>query len=83
MLNIHPTTLTRNIHAATGMNPMEYITAWRMQLVLSMIRTSGRSFKEIAEEAGFANANYLAKVFRKKFGISPSEFRNGSENTDE
>lgn len=83
ILNIHPTTLTRNIHAATGMNPMEYITAWRMQLVLSMIRTSGRSFKEIAEEAGFANANYLAKVFRKKFGISPSEFRNGTENTDE
>jgi AraC-like DNA-binding protein len=65
------------------MNPMEYITAWRMQLVLSMIRTSGRSFKEIAEEAGFANANYLAKVFRKKFGISPSVFRNGTENTDE
>ena len=25
------------------------------------------------------NANYLAKVFRKKFGCSPSEFRNGAE----
>ena len=46
MLNIHPTTLTRNIHAATGMNPMEYITAWRMQLVLSMIRTSGGAVTE-------------------------------------
>lgn len=79
MLNVHPTTLTRNIRIATGMNPVEYITALRMQLILSMIRTSGRSFKEIAAESGFANANYLAKVFRKKFGCSPSEFRNGSE----
>ena len=75
MLKIHPTTLTRNVHAATGMTPIEYITALRMQHVLAKIRTSGKSFKEIAEESGFANANYLAKVFRKKFGCSPSEFR--------
>lgn len=79
LLNVHPTTLTRNVRAATGMNPVEYITALRMQLVLAMIRTTGRSFKEIAEAGGFANANYLAKVFRKKFGCSPSEFRNGAE----
>ena len=78
MLNVHPTTLNRNISAATGMTPVEYITALRMQLVLSLIRTSGKSFKEIALETGFANANYLAKVFRKKVGCSPSEFRNGT-----
>ncbi|MBQ9786773.1 MAG: AraC family transcriptional regulator [Lentisphaeria bacterium] len=79
ILGVHPTTLTRNIHAATGMNPGEYITALRMQMVLAMIRTSHASFKEIAEETGFANANYLAKVFRKKFGCSPSEFRESGE----
>lgn len=78
-LGIHPTTLARNIHAVSGMTPKEYITALRLQRVLTLIRTSTSSFKEIAQETGFDNANYLAKVFRKKFGCSPTDFRNGTE----
>ena len=78
-LGVHPTTLTRNIHAVSGMTPKEYITALRLQRVLTLIRTSSCSFKEIAQKTGFANANYLAKVFRRKFGCSPTEFRNGTE----
>lgn len=76
MLKIHPTTLNRNIQSATGMTPVEYITALKMQHVLEMIKASDKTFKEIAEEFGFSNANYLAKVFRKNFGCSPSQFRN-------
>ena len=78
-LKIHPTTLNRNIYAATGMTPIEYLTAIRLQQALTLIRITDRSFKEIAEECGFSNANYFAKVFRKKFGCSPSGFRQGTE----
>ena len=74
-LGIHPTTLTRNIRAASGITPLEYITALRLQKVLTLIQSSSFSFKEIAQMSGFSNANYLAKVFRKKFGCSPREFR--------
>jgi AraC-like DNA-binding protein len=81
-LKIHPTTLTRNIQNTLGMTPIEYITTLRMQHVLSMIRTSRYNFKEIALASGFANANYLAKVFRKKFGCSPTEFRKNGEFID-
>ena len=82
VLQIHPTTLNRNIHAATGMTPIEYLTAIRLQRALTLIRKSTGSFKEIAEECGFSNANYFAKVFRKKFGCSPSGFRHGVEPED-
>ena len=78
-LGIHPTTLTRNISSAAGMNPVEYITAFRLQQALTLIQSTTWSFKEIAQETGFANANYFAKVFRKKFGCSPTEFRRGGE----
>ena len=78
-LGIHPTTLTRNIRASMGITPLEYIIAYRLQQAMSLIRTTGSSFKEIAQDTGFANANYFAKVFRRKFGCSPSEFRNGTE----
>ena len=76
-LGIHPTTLTRNIRATSGITPLEYITALRLQKVLALIQTSPCSLKEIAAQTGFANANYLAKVFRKHFGCSPREFRKG------
>ena len=82
VLQIHPTTLNRNIYAATGMTPIEYLTAIRLQRALTLIRKSTGSFKEIAEECGFSNANYFAKVFRKKFGCSPSGFRHGVEPED-
>ena len=78
-LGIHPTTLTRNIRAVSGMTPQEYLTAVRLQRVLALIRTTSHSLKEIAGKTGFVNANYLAKVFRKKFGCTPTEFRNGME----
>lgn len=82
ILGIHPTTLNRNVHKATGMTTVEYITAIRLQQALTLIRTTTHSFKEIATECGFANANYFAKVFRKKFGCSPSGFRLGAEPAD-
>ena len=78
-LGIHPTTLTRNIRSAMGMTPLDYIIAYRLQQAMSLIRTTSASFKEIARDTGFANANYFAKVFRRKFGCSPSEFRHGAE----
>ena len=28
----------------------------------------------VAEAAGFANANYFSKVFRRETGLSPSEY---------
>ena len=76
-LGVHLTTLTRNIRGASGITPLEYITALRLQRVLALIQSGGISIKEIASKTGFANANYLAKVFRKHFGCSPREFRKG------
>ena len=74
-LGIHHTTIGRHIRELTGMSPLEYITALRLQEAISLIRQSDYSIKEIAAETGFANANYFAKVFRKKFGCSPTAFR--------
>ena len=34
---------------------------------------------EIAEQCGYANANYFAKVFRDATGMSPLEYRKERE----
>ena len=61
--------------AASGMSPQEYLIECRMQKALELLSNSSASIKEIAESAGFANANYFTKVFHRMFGRSPSELR--------
>ena len=36
---------------------------------------SHSDIKQIAQESGFAEQAYFARVFRRRFGISPSQFR--------
>ena len=37
---------------------------------------------KIARAVGFNDALYLSKVFRRKFGITPSEYRNQVKNNE-
>ncbi|OGV55813.1 MAG: hypothetical protein A2X49_11490 [Lentisphaerae bacterium GWF2_52_8] len=58
-----------------GLPPKRYIDSLRLQKMLSLLRGTELTLEEIALATGLANANYLAKFFRKKMGCSPTEFR--------
>ncbi|WP_424767221.1 helix-turn-helix domain-containing protein [Paenibacillus sp. sgz302251] len=47
----------------------------RLSIVCRELESTERSIEAIAKQAGFAGGNYLHAVFRKKFGITPSEYR--------
>ena len=51
-----------------------------------MIRSTSMQISEIASNVGFYDYNYFSKVFHRKFGCSPREYRkkleSGSEATD-
>jgi two-component system response regulator YesN len=40
-----------------------------------ILDTNEKSYK-IGEMVGYMDANYFSYVFKKKFGISPSKYRN-------
>lgn len=75
-LNVHRSTLVRNIFAACGQTPQEYLVQYRMQRALSLLQNPKLSIKEIAQQTGFASANYFGKVFARTFGKTPSDMRN-------
>ncbi len=76
LLGVHRSTLARLVVKECGISPQEYLTGYRIQIALEMMRQEwGASIKEVAEATGFANQNYFAKVFAKRLGKSPSEFR--------
>ncbi len=67
--------LTRQFHSQKGITPMKYLTQLRLEQGISFLLNTTLNIDVIAQECGFANGNYFAKVFRKSMGVSPSEYR--------
>ena len=61
--------------ARTGSGPKEYVTSLRLEKSMELLRHTGLSVAEVAESVGFADQLYFSRVFRKKIGVSPSEYR--------
>ena len=74
-LGVHRTTLNRVFHAHTGMTPGEYLTSFRVQEALILLKDSHLPVGEIALRTGFRDQNYFTKVIRKYTGSSPVRFR--------
>ena len=61
-----------------GRTVTEYITDVRMEAARSLLRDTGAPVYEIAEAVGIDNYTYFCKLFKKREGISPTEYRKAS-----
>lgn len=79
----------KQLHISTGyfssifkkevkMTFVNYLMHIRMEAAKESLRTTDHKTFEIAEAVGFSDPNYFSFCFRKKFGISPKEYRNGA-----
>lgn len=53
----------------------DYLLRIRLKEAEHLLKDSTKRIREIATEVGFYNTSYFNKVFLKKYGISPSEYR--------
>lgn len=58
-----------------GITPIGYLIDRRMGAAQDLLNTTELSITEIALRVGYHNVNYFNKMFRKKIGKSPTEFR--------
>lgn len=65
----------RRFVAEVGVPPSDHVFARRMDRVERLLTASEMKVAEIARATGFADANYLAKAFRRHRGLSPMAFR--------
>jgi AraC-like DNA-binding protein len=65
----------RQFAAAVGMAPSEFVLERRIERIERLLLATDMSVVAIARATGFADANYLAKAFRRKRGVAPLEFR--------
>ncbi|MDF0707332.1 AraC family transcriptional regulator [Flagellimonas okinawensis] len=57
----------------------EYIRHARLELARDYISTTEMNISEVVYSIGFTSRSYFSKIFKEKYGISPSEFKNSKK----
>lgn len=65
----------RQFTTATGLPPSEFVLERRLERIERLLLATDMTITAIAAATGFADANYLAKAFRRKRGMAPLEYR--------
>lgn len=58
-----------------GEPPLTYLTKWRMKLAASYLKDNQMSVRDIAELVGYESQASFTNAFKRRFAISPSEYR--------
>lgn len=58
-----------------GTNFLDYLTQYRLEISKNLLKQVKYNINEVASLSGFQDAKYFSKVFKKTFGITPSEYR--------
>ena len=76
-----PSAFSRFFKLHTGRNLTDYIIDMRLGFASRQLVDSTKSIAEISYSCGFNNLSNFNRIFRKKKGCSPSEFRENYHNT--
>jgi len=75
-VSLSPNYLSDLLRKETGKTTQEHIHYHLLEIAKDRLLGSNDSIKEIAYSLGFEHSHYFSSLFRKKVGVSPTEFRN-------
>ena len=79
-VSLSPSHFSRLFKSVTGSSYTDYLTDVRLQHAQILLGTTSLSISEIATKLGLANGNYLCTLFKRKYGIAPTEYRKEVKN---
>jgi transcriptional regulator GlxA family with amidase domain len=68
-------TFMRRFQRATGMAPLEYVHALRLEEAKQMLEAGDEPVEAIALEVGYEDAGYFGRLFRRKVQLTPAQYR--------
>ena len=66
----------RKLKSIVGQSPSEYINQYRLQRAAAMLRADdSKAISTVAYECGFSSPQYFSNLFRKRYQMTPNEWR--------
>ena len=75
MSGLSERTFLRRFKQATGLAPMEYVHTLRLEEAKQMLEAGTDPVDAIAENVGYEDAAFFGRLFRRKVGITPMQYR--------
>lgn len=75
LVNISPVYLSRLFKKEEGINFLDYLNQYRIEVSKKLLQDIHCNIIEVAGLSGFHNTKYFSKMFKKAVGITPSEYR--------
>ncbi|MBO7433167.1 MAG: response regulator [Salinivirgaceae bacterium] len=73
-MNVSSSLLYKKIKALTDLSPTDFIKTARLEYALQLLKAQKYNITEISEMCGFASAAYFSTVFKKQYGVAPSDY---------
>lgn len=70
---VSPAYLSRIFKEATDMSPINYLIQIRLKNAHALLKNEDTTVKEIASAVGYDDAYHFSKLFKKYYGVSPSQ----------
>ena len=72
------TNLYKRMQTMLGITPNDFIRSVRLKRAAVLLSDTDLSIVEISERVGFSTPRYFSSSFKKMFGVTPSEYRDGN-----
>ncbi len=74
-LHISHSKFIYKVKGLTGVTPSELFKSYKLNKAAALLREGKYNISEVADLTGFSTLAHFSKVFKKKFGVPPSEFK--------
>lgn len=74
-IGISKTPLYKKIKEITGENIVEFIKNVRLKKAMEIMTAEDVLITEVINRIGIQSLSYFANIFKKKFGVTPSQFQ--------
>lgn len=72
---LNPEYFSRAFKAEVGQTFVNYLTDVRLKASVQLLEHTALRVQDIAQQVGYYNASYFSTTFKKKYGMSPYEYR--------
>ncbi len=76
LVNLSPVYFSVLFKREVGINFLDYLNQYRLEVSKDLLKQVKYNINEAASLSGFQDSKYFSKLFKKTFGITPTNYRN-------